>query len=81
MPSGPPKNKSVNPLGVIGATLFGGVTMILTMLAMLFFPFAAVLGSLLDVLDRLNPLKRRNTDEGSDDSNERDSQNAVSKKS
>ncbi len=40
-------------------TLLGGVTMVLTMLAMLFFPLAGVLGTLLDILNRLNPFKRR----------------------
>ena len=38
--------------------LFGGLTMILTMLAMLFFPLAAFLGSFLDILNSLNPFKR-----------------------
>ena len=59
MPPKPPKQTNVNPMGVLGATLFGGVTMILTMLAMLFFPLAAFLGSFLDILSSLNPFKRR----------------------
>jgi len=61
MPVSPHKKKSVNPIGVLGITLFGGLTMILTMLAILFFPLAGVLGSLLDILSSLNPFKKRVT--------------------
>ena len=59
MPPTPPKHKNLNPVGVLGAVLFGGLTMILTMLAMLFFPLAAFVGSFLDILSSLNPFKRK----------------------
>jgi hypothetical protein len=59
MPASPKKKNSVNPIGVIGMTLFGGVTMILTMLAILFFPLAGAIGALWDVLAGINPFKKR----------------------
>ena len=62
MPSSPPKKTSLNPIGVMGVTLFGGLTMILTMLAILFFPLAGVLGVLWDIVTELNPFKKRKKD-------------------
>jgi hypothetical protein len=59
MPGSPQKKTSLNPIGVIGMTLFGGFTMILTMLAILFFPLAGAIGALWDVLAGINPFKKR----------------------
>ncbi len=62
MPASPQKKTNLNPIGVVGVTLFGGLTMILTMLAILFFPLAGVLGVLWDIVTEINPFKKQKED-------------------
>lgn len=54
----PPIKTHLNPFSIVGTILFGGVTISLTMLALLFFPLAGFLGSFLDLLGSLNPFRR-----------------------